>query len=398
MSCEFFFPTYPDPKPEPESEPPTTEEPANPIDPPIVLPTDPVNTDILIYNGPKGKIAFSEYNDEEQSRENSGIDLWTINTDGSELKKIFDGIGRSDNLGGIQFSPNGEYILFSGNDKKNKIVDLEGNLIGEFEGNRSGEDFTWTPDGNYILYGRYEGGIYKYNLSDKSNQKLLQTIGFTYDHNPVMSPDLKKIVFAHTQYENIYSVKVMNSDGTNLELITDGKSDVYDEQLELTWLDDERVIWKACSYEGYPAGYTGIKSSSMGFYLGNIKTKEITKLVRPINRSDGYSRGDHIKLLPNKKVAIWGERLMNIIDIDDFIAGGDNKKVIGLQTDIADFSPDGNYLVNYRREHNNSITKRFLDVYDKEGNQYKSLTREDFPICPHGDSFRDIAWSSKVLQ
>jgi hypothetical protein len=401
--CEFFFPTHIDPEPEPPV-PPTTE-PTEPTDP--TYPTDPTDqTEIELpkYNGPKTKIAFSEYNhDECQSNKDSGIDLWTINTDGSELKKIFDGIGQSNNLGGIQFSPNGEYITFMGQDKKHKVTDLEGNLIAEFEGkNRSEEDFTWTPDGNSILYGGYTFGIYKYNLSNKSEQQLLYTTGFTYDHNPVMSPDLKKIAFAHTEYQHNYSIKIMNSDGTNLELITSGKSDVYDEQLELTWLDDERIVWKASSYDSYPQGYTGTKSLSMGFYLGNVKTKEITKLVRPINMSDGYNKGDHIKLLPNKKVAIWGERLMNIMDIEDWITGGYNKKIICLQTDTADFSSDGNYLVNYRKELKDIIVKKSLDIYDKEGNRYedilKNCTEEELSGGWDSSTIQDISWSSKVLQ
>jgi WD40 repeat protein len=330
------------------------------------------------YNGPKTKIAFLEYN----SKEDTKTDLWIINSDGSELKKIFDGAKGER----IQFSPNGEYLAFIGSDKKHKITDLEGNLIAEFDNKeRSEEDFTWTPDGNSILYGTYgygggTEGIYKYDLLTKSNQQLLKTIGFTYDHNPVMSPNLKKIIFTHTESESWYNLKVMNADGTNLELITEGISNEYDEQLELNWLDNENIIWKV--YSANPEGYT--------LHTCNLLTKEVKK----INPNAGY--GAHIELTNDKKTLVnyglCNEGDVYLINVNE-LSLGINKK---LEIDAwhVGGSPDGNYFMTP------GIKEELLSIYDKNGDQYKGLIKkENFPedFSEHA-YISGLAWSSKVLQ
>jgi len=83
-----------------------------------------------------------------------------------------------------------------------------------------------------------------------------------------MSPDLKKIVFVHTEYEHHYYLKMMNADGTNLELITQGVCEGYDEQLNIIWLDNERIIWEAYSS----------KDPENPVHYCNVTTKEITKI------------------------------------------------------------------------------------------------------------------------
>lgn len=323
------------------------------------------------YPNPKTKIAFMEYSSPEN------INIWMVNSDGSDLKKVSQIEGMYNRR--IEFSPNGEYLTFKEDDaennyftdnRKHKIIDLEGNLVSEFDGGeRSDEDFTWTPDGSSILYGVYTDGIYRYDLNTNLTQKILDTVGYTYDHNPVMSPDLKKIVFAHHEYESNYYIKTMDADGTNLELIAEGGGTSYDEQLGLSWLDNEHIVWK-----------NGNKDK---LYYCDIKTKEVKEIPR---RSISY-----IELSPDKKT-------LAIIDGDSGAALLDTAMLESGKTDFKIYSggygycfawsPDSNYFVRF------ADSSKTLRIYDKNGVEYKFMENpsEDFNYA------FDLAWSSKVLQ
>jgi hypothetical protein len=345
--------------------------------------------ELPVYPGPKTKIAFTvqkEYGLENDQALGRSVKLYFINSDNSDFKEA-SGFGQVD-PGRVRVSPDGEYFVskedsFWTEKGRHSIINLEGERLHEFKSisarDRSEEDFIWTPDGKSILYGVYMKGIYQYDLSKKITNEIIQSEPLTYDHNPVMSPNLEKIIYTHHEYENHYYIYTINSDGTGKELITNGTGTYYDEQLNLTWLDNQNFIWK-------------MKGNGK-IYHSNLNTKKVNE----INPQFGF--GD-IELSPDKKtLAMYGVNQIGLVDVNELLSGSFNVKKINCEGNNFEWSPDGNYFMRIKmNEKRIGRWQAELKIYDKEGNQYKSLTREDFPICPHGDSFRDIAWSSKVLQ
>jgi len=346
---------------------------------------DPAPTPVQTYPGPKTTIAFSEYNPNESFwkdmyNQNTGIDLWILNSDGSGIKKLSQGLEQG---GRIKFSPTGKDIAFKGGQNfRNRIIDLEGNLLDEFNDwrDRSDEDFIWTPDGNSILYGRYTLGIYKYDLLSKTIQQILRTGGFTYDHNPVLSPDLKKIAFTHHEYESHYYIKIMNADGTNVQQIASGTGTTYDEQLNLNWLDNENVIWKNYGKER--------------LYYCNVNTKTVLEINPEFNFID-------MELSPDKKtLAIWGwEKGVGLIDVSELPSGKVTIKKTNKSdsyTTLFDWSPDGNYFVsgrnNWTSREGKTVVIGELKIYDREGNVYKLLDDSNLPERGYFE-IENVSWS-----
>jgi len=308
------------------------------------------------YTGPESKIAFIE---SEYSEYN--YKLWIVNPDGSGLEKLSDGLKP---YGIISFSPNAKYITFKGKDDKHRIIDLEGRVLHEFEGGvRSGYDFAWTPEDNSILFGVYTDGIYRYNLEYSKLEKIFSTDGFVYDHNPVMSPNLEKIVFTRHAYGSDYYILLMDADGGNVELITSGTG-YGDEHLNLNWLDNKNIIFK------------NLKEDKLYYFNTETKEgKEIDSGVRFLELQwPDYEWKHQIILSPDKKtLAILGaENTLYFINADELASGDINVHDTGLKATYMDWSPDGNYFVI------GSLLES-LETYDRDGNRYRFLEEEGLP-------------------
>ncbi len=317
-----------------------------------------------ILTGMISKIVFTEYNADEPI--GSKIDLWIANSDGSGLKRLFDGI--HDTYNKVRFSPDGKFITFKGTDDKHRIMDLEGDVLHEFGGgSRSGRDLTWTPDGNSLLFGVYTHGIYRYNLGNSTLEKIHDTKGFTYDHNPMMSPNLEKIVFTHHEYGSHYYIYTMDADGKNEELITNGTGTKHDEQLSLDWLDNKNIIFKI--------------AGKGKLYHFNTETKEGKEIDLA---------GD-IRLSPDKKtLAVFGGSKLYFVNTSELLSGSVTPSIKDLGTYTSSFawSKDGKYFVVDDRSG--------LRIFDRDSNEYKFLTKEDFP--EKFGYIKSIDWSSGLIR
>jgi len=330
---------------------------------------------------PIGKIAFTECNHDEPIE--SCIDLWIVNPDGSNLKKLFDGVDR---YGRVRFSPDGRYIAFKGRDGKHKIVDLEGNILHEFEGGeRSGKDFSWSPDGRSIIFGAYFDGIYRYNLQGRRVEKVIDTWVYrTYDHNPVISPDLGKIVFTHHEWESLYWIYTADINGENIELITSGSGTGYDEHLNLNWLDNKHIIFNITNFPKFK------------LYYFNIETKKGKEIDIGISFLD-------TRLFPDKKtLAIvtgmsFPPSKLYFIDTAELSSDSVNFLDTGLEGGFTfAWSKDGKYFViNGKPKAWDPLNSSVLRIFDKSGKEYKVLKNKDFPEEVWYYFIKDVDWTSQ---
>jgi hypothetical protein len=350
---------------------------------PSVSPSAPTPKELTKYPGANSKIEFVE----SSSGNNSVETLWIMNSDGTDLKKIYskpqndwsdwDDIENEvsqDYLGG--FSPDGTKLLFAGTNKI-EISDLEGKILHEFDvcswGDYVTNDFRWTPDGKSVLYGR----VSRYDLADESTHELNPiNMPETDDHNPVMSPNLEKIAFIHHENMYFYTIYTINSNGTGKDLIATGESG-WNENLNLDWVDNTHLVWKN------ERKYLYTSPVDIEIDYCDIQTKQITKTN--LDPSIYFSK---IRLSPDKKtLALCYTQGADFVSISDISTGVANSQS-GAGSSYFGWSQDGNYVAT--GENYEGAIWRIL-ISDKERNQYGVLKSKDFP---NPNNFIDhLTWS-----
>ncbi len=89
----------------------------------------------------EGKIYFS-------SKQSAGFDIYSLNTNGTELEHLTKNIG---SLYAPELSPNGEWILFTKNGDGLWLMHPDGKNAHALT-NRDDIDPTWSPDGLMISF------------------------------------------------------------------------------------------------------------------------------------------------------------------------------------------------------------------------------------------------------
>lgn len=338
-SCDLF-PVGPEPTATPKPEP------------------TPIPTAYPQYSGPKVKIAFIEYGYNEPVE--SSQDIWIVDSDGTNLKKIYEKSYTNGSTGNnlLKASPDGKNLAFIDSsdvyNPKNCIIDLDGNLLVEFEGDTGiGKGFSWTPDSKSILDGVYYEGIYRDDLETKTRTRIYRSWPQTYDHNPEMSPNLEKIIFVHHQYEVSYAVRIIDSNGKNEEGVIGGREEVKDSPFSFSWINNEEVLIE-----------TNHPNKIMYYNTNDKECKEIIFTKRLFN----------FKLSPNKKTfaANSGESYY-LINVENLCSGDTNQYQEIEKWGV--WSPDSNYGIMAGDSNDLELFK----AIDKQGNQYTIIKKEDFP-------------------
>ncbi len=164
--------------------------------------------------------------------------VWIVHANGSGLRKL-----RTDAFSGAKLSPDGTSLVMNAETEDTYVVtDLDGNTLHQFQGCYKGDEISWTPDGNAILFGCYFDGLYRYDLTDSALTRFHVSPYRTYDHEPVMSPDQKWIAFTHNEWGTRYYINLIDPDGGNFRQIAKGVGP-DDSSLYLMWLDNTHVLF-----------------------------------------------------------------------------------------------------------------------------------------------------------
>lgn len=246
----------------------------------------------------------------QQKGNEKNFEVWLMNPSNQKMNKIADTSRER-----VRFSPNGEYISFVGKDHTLQIVDPNGSILHRF-GVRFGvsfdgsggsvpcvemiygdknfdyyvrndelsktfaREFSWSPDSKYVYCDHYDDRIYRYDLKNKTLEGILWSRSKTFDHNPVMSPDNRSLVYLHHEYGNMcYIYKFLVDENyrkgysthtagmAHDELVHIIAGTLHDENLNVQWIDNENIV--CCSTtEGNHRGR---------IYRFNINKKEGTE-------------------------------------------------------------------------------------------------------------------------
>ena len=165
------------------------------------------------------KVAYLDYDEDSRIEQ-----LWVINTDGSDLKKLDELEHASYTIEG--WDPDGKKILYSitlEDDTKDLwVVNSDGagkKRIAEYAPKHSPVS-RWSPDGSKIAFesGYYGEGILVVN-SDGSNKTLITREGSLR----YWTPDGKKIIFLKHEYKHIYKFWEIDLDSGILKNIYTGE-------------------------------------------------------------------------------------------------------------------------------------------------------------------------------
>jgi hypothetical protein len=152
---------------------------------------------------------------------NNSSDIYRINTDGTNLKKLTDSTAYfekavwSPDMSKFVYSGmvNGTYSIFT--------MNTDGTNQTQISSGYSDRDPSWSPDGNKIIFDR-NGEICVMNKNGSGVVNLTNT-PYVFEVNPSFSPDGTKILFIRYQYD-VHQIWEMNLDGSGQKSLVSDSS------------------------------------------------------------------------------------------------------------------------------------------------------------------------------
>lgn len=185
----------------------------------------------------------------------------------------------------IKWSPNGQYLAYAW-DLGIVVYDfITGNGKGLIKRDVVGSrfyDFSWSNGSRFVVFGEYTRGIYRVDVMDTEvYEKIYDTRGFTYDHNPVYSPNEMYLAIIHHEWQYSYWLRVISFNPLvgNIPQFKFPHLSWYDRHADLSWINSSQLLSK--------------NTRSNRIYLSDIETRTHTV----VNYLSGLAV---LRLAPNK--------------------------------------------------------------------------------------------------
>lgn len=154
----------------------------------------------------------------------------------------------------ILASPNQQIILYKQWGGGFGLITPDGGRLGFIPHNPSTPGNTqveasWSHDNRYIIFNDYYDGIYRYDVTTDSLVRILKTQGATYDHNATFAPNDYRIIYTKHEFGIFATPYPINYDGAGRRKLAWHYNTNQDETIDITWLDDNRIIFKATEFE-----------------------------------------------------------------------------------------------------------------------------------------------------
>jgi Tol biopolymer transport system component len=150
-----------------------------------------------------------------------------------------------------------------------------------------GEDFSWSPDRNWIAFQTDRDGnweIYKVNVNTKQEVRL--TTDKADDLRPQWSPSGSKIAFESNRRNQDWDIWVMDASGKNLQNLTDsGVGDGADRNA--VWSPDGTRIAHICNHIGWGGPKICVAYSAMPGTTGPVSQYGSDGVTAPLWSTSG---------------------------------------------------------------------------------------------------------------
>lgn len=199
------------------------------------------------------QIVCSSVKYENHPDRNLDSDLWIMNSDGSNPRRVLD--WENYRVMAPEYSPDGRTILFLSQDKRElghslrqlaTVAAIGGNpqpLTFDFD--RSISDYLWSSDGAYVYFVAADQGafpLFRISVPEKRVEKLIG------GPRGVRGYDLEgdNLVYALTEVRNPFELYLADGDGENAKQLTSFNGD---------WIKDKKVVFPEERWLSSPDGY-----------------------------------------------------------------------------------------------------------------------------------------------
>jgi TolB protein len=254
--------------------------------------------------------------------------IYVMNANGSNQKPLIDNVnaGMEQDLRSY-FSPDGSRIVFVSSEKSYndiRVIDSDGSGAKTLTGGTAGiYPFypSWSPDGSHILFGS-NGRPPKIRVMNSDGTNL-QDIGG--GQSPARwSPDGSRIAFVSAEQDHS-NIVVMNSDGTNVKVLTGGTG----RSLRPSWSPDgSRIAFQTVSDDDIFLEVVNVDGTHRAKLASNLLF-EMDRAVEPSWSPDG-SRIVFTRMpFPVSEIA---KRGMASLSFDIYTVGVDGSDIKKLTT------------------------------------------------------------------